>query len=79
MFVVYDKDGNEFRMHHKVDVTSALRTGKYSTRHPGQPEPKVAPVAEPVKEEVIEGVILEKEEKKEASGKVKVTRSKATG
>ena len=78
MFVIYDKDGNEYKIRHKVDVTSALKTGNYSTRHPGQPAPEVAPVVESVKAEVIEGVILEKEEKKEASGK-KLVRPKAAG
>lgn len=65
MYFVYDKDGNKFKVNHKVDQMSALRTGKYTKKPPGAPEPE--PIPEPAKGEVAEGISVE--EKKEEAKK----------
>lgn len=47
MAIVYDKDGNEFKVNHQIDVAEWLKSGYYLEN----PKPKKETKPKPLKEE----------------------------
>ena len=65
MFFVYTKDGQKIKMTHKVDQITALKTGNYLERPPGEPAPVVPALVEGEKVEGIGSLGPEKKKEKD--------------